>query len=417
MEFNVQLSDALSLTYLPAYRSSEVSSALDSDWTEVNHKATEVEENQRQYSHELRLLYESARVSLLLGGYLFKEDVESDITVNLLDVPGYSRFDENLTTENNAIFTNASYHITDNTSISIGARSNRERKTFTGYNRVFLFGGAVDSTTPRDHKDKWNEVTPKLLLEHRLNDSIFFYGSVSEGFKSGGINFSDGTGFDPENILSYETGSKITLFDQMLTINSAVFYYKYRDLQVSSFEGSAVAPRVVILNAAKATVKGAEIEFSMVPNDYYDISGSVAFLDAKYDEFLTGRSKNGAIGAKIDAEGNDLNHSPKWTANLDLGFHHPVGAGKMNYLLSAYWQDKEYFTAFNDELTSQDAYHLIDLRVSYQTPAKTWEVAAFGRNLMNKEYSNGMQDFADTGVALNIMPPRTYGVEFTYQSL
>ena len=89
----------------------------------------------------------------------------------------------------------------------------------------------------------------------------------------------------------------------------------------------------------------------------------------------------------------------------------------MSYVLSSYWQDKEYFTAFNDEITSQGSYALFDFRTSYRFANDAFEVAAFVRNIGDKEYSNASQDFSPTGVALNIMPPRTFGVEFSYQSL
>jgi len=416
-EFNIQLSDSMTLTYLPAFRSSDISSAIDSDWTDIDHRATEIEENQDQFSHELRLLVEGSNYNLLFGAYQFHESVESDLTVNLLDgTTGYSRFDESLTTDTSAVFANGQVWVTSDTAVSLGLRSSKEYKEFNGAGRLVL-DGILDITTPLDQKDNWSEVTPRFAVEHIVNDDIFVYGSVSEGFKSGGVNFSDGQTFEPEHIISYEIGAKTTWLDNALMVNTTVFHYTYDDLQVSAFEGaSGTSPRVRILNAAEASVNGVEIEFSFEPSDMWDIKGSIAYLDAEYDTFITGRSAANTVTVEVDVSDNELNHAPALTANIDFGFHHALAQGQMNYLLSTYWQDQEYFTAFNDEITSQDAYGLVDVRIAYQAAGNAWEIAAFGHNVTDEEYSNASQDFALTGVALNIMPPATYGIEFTYQS-
>ena len=265
-------------------------------------------------------------------------------------------------------------------------------------------------------------MTPRIGVEYIVNDDLFLYSTISEGFKSGGFNFVTKDSFEPEYVTSYEVGAKSTWFDGILGLNTSLFYYDYEDLQVQAFEETNGTPSIVIGNAAEADILGLEVEFSVVPNNMLDITGSFTYLDAEYDSFITARSKSNAPPTPptltpVDAEGNKLNHTPEFKVNLDIDFHHSLGDGEMTYLLSTYWQDKEYFTAFNDDITSQDSYALFDFRASYRFIDDSFEVAAFVRNIGDKEYSNAQQDFSPTGVALNIMPPRTFGVEFSYQSL
>ena len=66
--------------------------------------------------------------------------------------------------------------------------------------------------------------------------------------------------FRPEFIDAYELGTKNTLFDGALTLNADVFYYDYKDYQISE-----IVDRTAINSNFNATVKGAELETSWQP--------------------------------------------------------------------------------------------------------------------------------------------------------
>ena len=413
MELNVDLGNNLTMTYIPARRSSYVEFLIDSDWTEATSRESYFDETQQQVSNELRFLKEGENYTLVFGGYLFREEAESNAAITLTDLngvlpTGIAAFDAKSQTESRAVFANAQYSFTNALSLTLGSRISQEEKHF--------------SSKTSDETKSWTDMTPRIGVEYIVNDDLFIYSTVSEGFKSGGFNFTTKDSFEPEYVTSYEIGAKSTWLDGTLGLNTSLFYYDYEDLQVQAFEEANGTPAIVIGNAAEADILGLEVEFSAVPNNMLDITGSFTYLDAEYDSFITARSKSNGFGipptlTPVDAEGNKLNHTPEFKINLDIDFHHPLADGEMTYLLSTYWQDTEYFTAFNDNITSQESYTLVDFRVSYRFIDDSVEVAAFGRNLTDEEYSNSQQDFSPTGVALNIMPPRTFGVEFSYQSL
>jgi outer membrane receptor protein involved in Fe transport len=114
--------------------------------------------------------------------------------------------------------------------------------------------------------------TPKL----DFTDQTLLYGSFAHGYKAGGANppgavllsfgSSDlGTAihpltFKPEFIDAYELGTKNTLLDGALTLNGTVFFYDYKQYQISE-----IVDRTSVNLNFNATVKGAELEAAWEP--------------------------------------------------------------------------------------------------------------------------------------------------------
>src|SRR5690606_13164749 len=79
-------------------------------------------------------------------------------------------------------------------------------------------------------KDDWSEVTAEAGVRYHFNDDTMTYFRFSQGYRAGGFNNS-GVTYDPETVDSYEVGLKSLLWDRRLSLNAAVFYYDYKDLQ------------------------------------------------------------------------------------------------------------------------------------------------------------------------------------------
>ena len=72
---------------------------------------------------------------------------------------------------------------------------------------------------------------------------MFGYGKYRRGFRSGGINgrpveLSQVQDYDPEYLDSFELGLKTLLADRRVRLNAAVFYNKYKDIQVLLTRGA-----------------------------------------------------------------------------------------------------------------------------------------------------------------------------------
>ena len=78
-----QLSSAWSVTSLTAYRDLDFHTIEDTDGSNLDVLVTEIDEDQDQFSEELRFNYESGRLELVTGLYYLDENHTSDVTINV----------------------------------------------------------------------------------------------------------------------------------------------------------------------------------------------------------------------------------------------------------------------------------------------------------------------------------------------
>ena len=96
------------------------------------------------------------------------------------------------------------------------------------------------------------------------------YLTYARGFKSGGYNYAASVGsglpLDPEVLDMVELGWKTTHADGRLQVSGSLFYYDYKDLQVTrAVAGSGVN---VTENAADARALGLDLEVAWMPADW-----------------------------------------------------------------------------------------------------------------------------------------------------
>jgi iron complex outermembrane receptor protein len=172
------------------------------------------------------------------------------------------------------------YNIASDLKLTGGLRWTEDRKHFIDIpSEVITNGYGYFITHVVDQQ--WNELTGRATVNWTpkldFTDQTLVYGSYARGYKAGGAN-PPGAVFDtlpgnnliaqpdhpltfkPEFINAFEIGSKNTLLDGALTFNSDVFYYDYKDYQISE-----IVDRTSINLNFSATVKGAEIESTYEP--------------------------------------------------------------------------------------------------------------------------------------------------------
>lgn len=134
-------------------------------------------------------------------------------------------------------------------------------------------------------------------LDYKLSDETLVYGSVSRGFRSGGID-GDGnlaTEVDPEFVLNYELGFKGDFLENTLRFNTAVWYSDYSDIQIQSFSldenvvGTVGVPVAVLNNAGEAELYGFEAELQWYPTKDFSLNLGVGFTDGSFQEFTEPR--------------------------------------------------------------------------------------------------------------------------------
>jgi outer membrane receptor protein involved in Fe transport len=219
------------------------------------------------------------------GTYIDPNPIES------LDGQGHNYFrSENPYRLNSfAGFGEAYYQITPEVKLTAGLRWTDDSKRFWNIpSWVFLEGGGypVDSIVNQE----WKEWTGRLNVNWTptldFTDQTLVYGSFARGYKGGGANppgpQSDALSaqsfithpptFKPEFVNAFELGTKNSLLDGSLTLNGDIFYYDYKNYQISQ-----IVDRTSINLNFDAKVKGAEIEatWEPAPGLRFNLSGGL----------------------------------------------------------------------------------------------------------------------------------------------
>jgi len=243
-------------------------------------------------------------------------------------------------------YAQGTYALTDKLKLTAGGRFSHEKRNGVG---TFDFLGSVNT----DKEKAWNAFTPTVTLNYQANDSTLLYASVTRGFKSGVINVgSRNDVINPEYVWSYEVGLKTATADRKLQANLAAFYMNYSDLQVGFVDASSV---VTTVNAASARNYGIEAELKAKPVPGLTLELFGTYLNAKYRTFTTGDYRQGF--KQISVAGNRLSNASEFSFRAGADYDIPLGSvGKLNARAEVNWQDRVYFTEFNNADATQPAY-------------------------------------------------------------
>ena len=386
-------------------------------------------EDSESWSQDFTVAGTAVNVEWLMGANYFSEEMHGEVKVPLtnfavlvnalnagdptwVDLPAGALDSLNywqkgdVDVEAYGLFVEGKYNFTDAMALTLGARYNYEKRTGTG---SFIFD-AIGVNVPTDKSKSWDKITPKVLFEYTNSYDGLFYAKYTQGFKSGVINIGSlNDVIDPEYVDSYEIGYKAPFADGRASLRAAAFYYDYTDLQVGFVNEQSVVQTV---NAASAENKGIEVEIVARLTEGLSANFSATWLDATYTEFVTGDYRNNF--EQTDLSGNYLQNAPKYTLYGALNYTRPVtDDGSFIGRIEASYQDKVYFTEFNNADAEQDAYGLINLLAGYEGGDGKWSVTGWVRNATDEFiYSNNIITAPLYGSVRvgSLLPPRTYGL-------
>ena len=277
----------------------------------------------------------------------------------------------------------------------------------------------------RDNRDgdKWNEVTGKVGLNYHVNDDVMFYASYSRGYKAGGYNTDQEETYDPEAIDAYEVGMKSHWLGDRVQMNVAAFYYDYSDKQEFQRFFENGFSNFKILNAAKATSKGIELELQAHLTDALFIDGSFAYLEAEYDDFVT--IDNTFPTEDPDRSGNTLPLAPEWKFNIGVQYDWMLGGDRGNLSIRGdhIWVDDQFGNAFNRDSRGGmlvgdgdliPSYHTTNARLRWESNNAAWAAELYVKNLTDEYITSSTFVASAAQVFVGQMPPRTYGLRLSY---
>ena len=335
-----------------------------------------------------------------------------------------------------AAFFHADWSITESLSMTLGARYTKDDKTVDWRQENFqddpetaaflqqvtgipltqapgILFGAVNSEFKGDRSE--NDFAPVISLNYQMSDSTLIYGRYSGAAKSGGYNAEfmlaglDNFEYDQETVDSYELGVKTTAFDETLRVNLAAFEMRFKDYQVFQFleNANTGATSLELTNAGKVSVSGLEAEITWVPTENFRLLTNVTFLDAVYDEFAN-------PGGGEAFTGNKLPYAPDLKYYVAGQYLVQLGGGNLVFDIDYTYVDDQFTDPGNLAVDAIDSYNLIGARAAYTPAEGNWELALWGRNLGDEEYTVTNNDNF-LGTPRTVWGnPRLYGMTFSY---
>ncbi|MBB3047164.1 iron complex outermembrane receptor protein [Litorivivens lipolytica] len=348
-------------------------------------------------------------------------------TASLIGRPDFAYSTDN---KSLALYGQFTLNVAPDLDLTFGYRWTKDDKETTLTNG---FGNPSTVQTFVDDND-WTKFTPSFTADYRFSDEISTYFRIATGYRSGGYNVRASTEadfrtpFDEENILSYELGVKSDLFDRKLRLNAAVYHTEYEDRQVAQFSAGSGGASTNIVNAGENVVDGFEIEAVYLPFIGARVITTYSYIDVDHKEFITTKV-NPVTGfpvgnSNVDIAGNgalDNTYAPQHQASLALEYTFaPKEWGQLTLRVDTTFTDEISFHPQLNLYDESNEHQLVNARATItEIPAfmdGTLTVAAWGKNLENKEYRDFGIDFGQLGFAVsNWGELRSWGLDFIYQ--
>ena len=446
-----ELNDSWTLRSITAKREDYTESVIDFDSLEVDDFDAPVIYDNEQTSQEFQLLFSGDRMNAVAGFYHLDASAANDFDVTLGQL-GRVAFGTELTaytggsvdTKAWSVFADVTYDLTDDLSVSVGARYTEDERSADIFRAQYLGAGgspffgnddAIELAVQSDYQAQrtYDDFTPRINFAYSLNDDASVYAGYSQGFKAGsfdprGANFltpEAEAGFEPETLDSFEVGYKATLLDGKARANIAAFFSDYKDVQIpgsvgvdSDGDGVNDGFTGAVTNAGAAEIKGIEFEGDWLISDNLSAQLSFSLLDAEYTEFI--------INDVDVSSDRAIQNTPETMAYLGLTYNTELMNGSLtiNGNLS-HRGDIVQFEA-PAPIIDQDAYTLYNLSAVWVSDDDRWSVGLHGKNLGDEDVKTAGYCFGSTGGCAVVLglednttifygPPRTVTATVEYR--
>ncbi|WP_293682947.1 TonB-dependent receptor [uncultured Phenylobacterium sp.] len=436
------------------------------------------------FSHEINVIStHEGPLQWLLGAYYYSQDSGFLVTDGFADEPFYtgivpdSDFVKDighLETRSKAVFGQVDYQVTPEWKATLGLRYSHDKKRgvegliYTGFiPGGFVAGGvffpfdvyfatcgavtcgpgadgsvaaAADNTlTTRSLKDSWSAVTGTAALQWTPNDDTNVYARYSRGYKSGGFNLGNvaaDPNVDKETIDTYELGWKQNI-GQSLRLNSAIFFYKYQDMQLSNAEIINNLQVTSLVNVKQVENLGAEFEAAWSPFEGLYLQANYAYLRSKITDGCCFVDSSDPAGLQPGAQpvtpaiivagqtvrgqslvGNSVPGTPKHKFGLNATYSFDLPVGSASVSATYVWRDGYYSQLFNTPNWSVPSGETVDLRAVWRSPGERFSVIGTVSNLFDEDVPISI--FTGTPQqsnfqAITLQPPRVVSVELQYR--
>jgi iron complex outermembrane recepter protein len=312
-------------------------------------------------------------------------------------------------------FANVDYRFTPRFDVQVGGRYSKNIQDYTSTATGPLAGGTLVQTGNSSGNSLTYQVSPRF----KISDDVLAYARVASGYRPGGPNGQiPGVviplSYKADTTVNYELGLKGEFLDRTLTVETAVFYIDWHDIQVLLTDQTTGSSYTT--NGGTAKSQGAEASLQWNPLKGLTVTGSLAYTDAKLTQNLqTGIAVNGNplyTGFRGDA----LPYSSKESGSLSVKQTVLLTGELSAFVGGAASYVGERFGNFGNTPTTPrfrlPGYMTADLRTGIED--RDWTVTLYVKNIGDKMgYVNAQARNATTGISaygVSLIQPRTVGL-------
>lgn len=364
-------------------------------------------------------------------------------------------------TDSNAVFGHMEWRFADDWRLTLGARYTREEREWSGCTFVaddgtlsaFLnaqFGstlGPGDCGTIDDDPNsptyifaliggpnvndafhvfsntiKTNRGMGKVSLDYAVNEDVLLYGTISNGFKSGGFNGANSNTtlqlqpIREEVLTAYELGIKATLLEGAMQLNVATFFYDYKDKQEQDIAVAFVGNISGLTNVPESEISGAELDMQWIPAEGWGVHLGVAILDTEITQWMAvdGAASSWPTVVRRDVSGQELAQSPDLQYSVLVNYEWTVGTNNvMDAAVDVSYVDDTTGGAQASDATA--SYSVANARVGFGSDDGRWRVLLWGRNITDEYYYPAAYTGGNGPYIRSHGMPRTWGVSLDYK--
>ena len=272
-----------------------------------------------------------------------------------------------------AVFGQAEYDLTDDLTVSLGARWYEIEDIYKGSTstvdvsrRIKAFGSldpaeltavgedpaAINAAIASGQLDvsllgadgvlTVDDVIFKASVDYKASDDLLLFATYSEGFRppvtnrvGGGQATNQAGAFDgfripvyseTDTLKNYEIGMKGDFFDGILRMNVTGYFSDITDLQTSRFDPTNISFLVFTDNVGDAEIRGIDGDLTWLATDSLVIDASFSMIDSELTRI------NNELAGIAPPVGSELPYSADFSGNIRARYFYELEGGMTGYV-------------------------------------------------------------------------------------
>jgi iron complex outermembrane receptor protein len=262
-----------------------------------------------------------------------------------------------------------------------------------------------------------------------VDPNLSVYGHASRGYKQGGFNGAappDLREYQPEYVLDYELGVKgrEEIGGWKVRYDVDGFYDDYTNIQRTENVVVDNQSLDVISNAAAGYITGAEMQLTVIPTSFFELTAAYTYVHARYRKYVDPSAGDVSQSRFPNTPVSQLLLTPLFVLPI------PSHVGGLTVQASIYYQSSFAADAFNvpngnpvADLLAVGAnlpgYTLVNFRADWKNIYNShFNAGLYVLNAFNRTYVTGNANTLNSLISVDTElygPPRFYGLELRYE--